>query len=121
MAKKKTKKKKAKAKRTGARRSSGGTAVVAVRRGKKKTKRKLGAALKRPVQPDKKLASIIGGKKVQYSEILRKVWAYVKRNGLNSGRTIRLDSKLKNSGIWGSKSKITMFEVGKAMKHTVKK
>lgn len=134
MAKKKAKKKaKAKAKRGGSkkakrggskrssRRSSGGrrsgsTAVVAVKRGKK-TKRKLPAALKRPVQPDRKLASVIGGKKVQRSEIIKKLWVYFKRHKLNKGRTITLDSKLKSSGIWGSKSKIQMTEVGKALKH----
>ncbi len=133
MAKKKAKKKGAKrksAKRSSAsrksgkrgkrggakRRSSGSTAVVAVKRSKK-TKRKLPAALKRPVQPDKKLASLIGSKKLQYSEIIKKLWSYFKRHGLSSGRTIRLDGKLKSSGIWGSKSKISMYEVGKALKH----
>lgn len=131
MAKKKAKKKGAKRKsskrstsrksggkrRSTKRRSSGSTAVVAVKRSKKKTKRKLPAALKRPVQPDRKLASLVGSKKVQRSEIIKKLWVYFKRHKLNKGRTITLDSKLKSSGIWGNKSKIKMTEVGKALKH----
>jgi len=81
--------------------------------------RKLNAALKAKVTPDAALASIIGSKPMMRSDILKKLWDYFKKNGLNEGRTITLDDTLKSSGIWGRKATIQMTEVGKAMKHTV--
>lgn len=79
--------------------------------------RKLNAALKAKVTPDEALASIIGDRARQRSDILKDLWTYFKKHKLNEGRTIHLDDTLRSSGIWGNKKSIQMTEVGKAMKH----
>merc|ERR1711937_607616 len=41
------------------------------------------------------LATICGGKKMARTEVTKKIWAYIKKNSLNQGRTIKPDSTLK--------------------------
>merc|ERR1712188_348832 len=41
------------------------------------------------------LATICGGKKMARTEVTKKTWAYIKKNSLNQGRTIKPDSTLK--------------------------
>merc|ERR1719281_457529 len=41
------------------------------------------------------LATICGGKKMARTEVTKKIWAYIKKNKLNVGRTIKPDSTLK--------------------------
>merc|ERR1719161_3084615 len=41
------------------------------------------------------LATICGGKKMPRTEVTKKIWAYIKKNKLNDGRTIKPDSTLK--------------------------
>merc|ERR1712230_301412 len=41
------------------------------------------------------LATICGGKKMARTEVTKKIWAYIKKNSLNQGRTIKPDSALK--------------------------
>merc|ERR1711939_778418 len=41
------------------------------------------------------LATICGGKKMARTEVTKKIWAYIKKNKLNEGRTIKPDSTLK--------------------------
>merc|ERR1711924_422978 len=41
------------------------------------------------------LATICGGKNMARTEVTKKIWAYIKKNSLNQGRTIKPDSTLK--------------------------
>merc|ERR1719353_2814783 len=41
------------------------------------------------------LAAICGAKTLPSTEVTKKVWEYIKKNGLNNGRTIKPDAKLK--------------------------
>merc|ERR1711937_611223 len=41
------------------------------------------------------LVIICGGKKMPRTEVTKKIWAYIKKNKLNDGRTIKPDSTLK--------------------------
>ena len=49
---------------------------------KTSSKRKPNAAFMRPVQPDDKLSAIVGSKPLPRSELTKKLWDYIKKNGL---------------------------------------
>ena len=79
---------------------------------KPKVKRKPSAAFMKPQQPDEALAAIVGNKPVPRTEIVKKVWAYIKKNSLQdekNKRMINSDDKLK--GIFGAKKQVSMFEL----------
>ena len=81
---------------------------------KKKTARKPNAAFMKPVQPDAILGAIIGDKAQPRTEIMKKVWVYIKRLNLQdkkNRRQINADDKLK--ALFGGKASVTMFEMTK--------
>jgi chromatin remodeling complex protein RSC6 len=81
---------------------------------KKKTARKPNAAFMKPVQPNAVLAAIVGDKAQPRTEIMKKVWAYIKKNGLQdkkNKRQINGDDKMK--ALFGGKASVTMFEMTK--------
>src|SRR5205823_1341949 len=49
---------------------------------KKTSKRKPNPAFMRPVQPDDKLAAVVGSQPLSRPELTKKLWAYIKRRGL---------------------------------------
>jgi upstream activation factor subunit UAF30 len=79
---------------------------------KKKTKRKPNAAFMKPVQPDATLAAVVGSSPMPRTELTKKIWAYIKRNGLQdkkNRRNINADDKLK--AVFGGKSSVNMFQM----------
>ena len=69
--------------------------------------------LQKPVQPSKQLAAVVGAKPLPRSEVVRKVWVYIKQHNLqnpNNRREIMADAKLEP--VFGRK-KVTMFEMNK--------
>ena len=81
---------------------------------KTKTARKPSAAFMKPMQPDEKLAEVVGEKAIPRTEVTKKVWAYIKKHGLQDAknkRNINADEKL--GKIFGSKTQVTMFELTK--------
>ena len=82
--------------------------------GKKKTTRKPNAAFMKPVTPSPALAAVIGDKPVPRTEVTKKLWAYIKKNGLQdpkNRRMIRADAALKP--VFGGKAQVNMFEMTK--------
>jgi len=80
----------------------------------KKTARKPNAAFMKPMQPDAALAEIVGEKAIPRTEVTKKVWAYIKKNGLQDKkerRNINADDKLLK--VFGGKKCVTMFEMTK--------
>ena len=79
---------------------------------------------KKPTYASRELAAVVGNKQINMKTAVKKIWAYVKRKGLQDkkdGRKINLDSTLK-SIVGGSKKQISMFEVAKVVsKHLVTK
>lgn len=78
------------------------------------SKRKPNAAFMRPMQPDDKLAAIVGSKAIPRSEITKKVWDYIKKHGLQDKKKrtqINADDNMR--AIFGGKSSVTMFEMTK--------
>jgi chromatin remodeling complex protein RSC6 len=81
---------------------------------KKKSARKPNAAFMKPMNPDAALAEVIGSKAMPRTEITKKLWAYIKKNGLQdkvNRRNINADDKLKV--VFGGKKTVSMFEMTK--------
>lgn len=67
-----------------------------------------------PMTPDAILSDIIGNKPVPRTEIVKKLWAYIKKNNLQdkkNKRNINADEKL--GKFFGGKKQVTMFELAK--------
>ena len=80
----------------------------------KKSAGKAGSAFMKPVQPDAVLAAVIGDKAVPRTEVTKKLWVYIKKNGLQDAknkRMINADEKLKD--VFGGKKQVSMFEMTK--------
>ena len=78
---------------------------------KKQTKE--GTGIHAPVQPSADLGAIVGNDPLPRSEVISKVWDYIKSNNLQAAedkRTINADDNLKK--VFG-KDKATMFEMNK--------
>jgi chromatin remodeling complex protein RSC6 len=76
--------------------------------------RKANAAFMKPVQPSDALAEIVGGKAIPRTEVTKKLWAYIKKNGLQDAknrRMIKADASLKT--VFGGKASVNMFEMTK--------
>jgi chromatin remodeling complex protein RSC6 len=106
--KKKTAKKSAKksAKKATARKA---TKKAAKKSGKKRTP---SAAFMRPVQPDNALGAVVGSSPLPRTELTKKIWAYIRRNGLQdtkNRRNINADDKLR--AVFGGRSTVNMFEM----------
>lgn len=79
-----------------------------------KSSRKPNAAFMKPVTPNAKLAAVVGAKPLPRTELTKKLWAYIKKNGLQdkkNKRMINADVSLKV--IFGGKSQVSMFEMTK--------
>jgi chromatin remodeling complex protein RSC6 len=90
------------------------TRKTATRKGAKKSARKPNAAFMRPVTPSPELAEVIGSKPVPRTEVTKKLWAYIKKNGLQDSknrRMIKADDALKP--VFGGKATVNMFEMTK--------
>jgi upstream activation factor subunit UAF30 len=81
---------------------------------KKKAVRTPNAAFMKPLNPSKELAEIVGATALPRTEVMKKVWAYIKKNNLQdtkNRRAINADDKLK--AVFGGKKQVTMFEMTK--------
>jgi upstream activation factor subunit UAF30 len=88
---------------------------------KKAKKRTPNAAFMAPKQPGPALAAVVGGNPIPRTEITKKLWQYIKRNGLQDAkerRMINADDKLK--AVFGGKSKVSMFEMTKLVNKHIK-
>ena len=88
---------------------------------KSPSKRKPNAAFMRPMQPDDKLASIVGSKPIPRSEITKKVWDYIKKHGLQDKKKrtqINADDNMR--AVFGGKSQVSMFEMTKLVNQHMK-
>jgi chromatin remodeling complex protein RSC6 len=88
---------------------------------KKKSARKPNAAFMAPVQPDAALAEVVGSKPIPRTEVTKRLWAYIKKNGLQDAknrRMIKADAALK--AVFGGKAQVNMFEMTKLVGKHVK-
>jgi chromatin remodeling complex protein RSC6 len=90
--------------------------------GRKKTGggRRPNAAFMAPVTPSAALAEVVGEKPLPRTELTKKLWAYIKKNGLQdqkNRRMIKADDNLRP--IFG-KPQVNMFEMTKLVNKHVK-
>jgi upstream activation factor subunit UAF30 len=86
----------------------------------KKTKRKPNKAFMRPLMLSAALAAVLGAKPLARTEVVKKLWAYIKKHGLQDNknrRNINADDKLKK--VFG-KAKVNMFEMTKLVSKHLK-
>ena len=70
-----------------------------------------------PVKPSPELAAIVGEGDMPRSQIVSKMWEYIKKNNLKDKRQINADAKLEK--VFGKKS-VSMFEMNKHVSAHVK-
>lgn len=71
-------------------------------------------AFMKPLQPSAKLAAVVGNSPMPRTQVISKLWAYIKRNGLQDSknrRAINADEKLRP--LFGGRSQVTMFDLAK--------
>ena len=86
-----------------------------------KKKRKPNAAFMKPVQPDTARSAVVGNKPIPRTEVTKKLWAYIKRKGLQDKKkrtNINADDALK--AVFGGKKTVTMFEMTKLVSKHLK-
>ena len=95
----------------------------AARRPAKKaaSKRKPNAAFMKPMQPSAQLAAVVGSQPMPRTEVTKKLWAYIKRKGLQDQkerRMINADDQLK--AVFGGKGRVSMFDMTKLVSRHLK-
>jgi chromatin remodeling complex protein RSC6 len=68
----------------------------------------------KPMAVSEELAAIVGKGPMPRSEVVKKLWVYIKKNGLQdekNKRNINADSDLQK--VFGGKKTVTMFEMTK--------
>jgi DNA topoisomerase-3 len=82
-----------------------------------KAPRKTGAGLK----PSPELAAVVGSEPLARTEVIKKIWDYIKAKGLQDAkdkRAINADDKLR--AVFGGKGKVSMFEMTKLVNKHIK-
>jgi len=87
---------------------------TAKRKTAKKSARKPSAAFMKPMTPSDDLAQVIGAKPLPRTQVTKKLWMYIKKNGLQdktNRRVIKADAVLKK--VFGGKASVDMFQMTK--------
>jgi chromatin remodeling complex protein RSC6 len=84
-------------------------------------KPKAAGAFMKPLHPSKELAAIVGAEPLARSEVVSRMWAYIKEHKLQNEqnkREILSDAKL--LAIFDNKEKVSMFEMNKHLARHLK-
>jgi chromatin remodeling complex protein RSC6 len=84
-------------------------------------KRKPNAAFMKPVQPNEKLAVVVGAKPLPRTELTKQLWVYIKKNKLQDAKVktqINADAALQ--AVFGGKKQVSMFEMTKLVSQNLK-
>jgi chromatin remodeling complex protein RSC6 len=88
---------------------------------KKAAPKKAGAGLSTPLETSPQLSAIVGNKPLPRTQIIKKIWDYIKANKLQdkvNKRLINADAKL--GELFGGKSQVSMFDLAKIVSSHVK-
>jgi chromatin remodeling complex protein RSC6 len=75
----------------------------------------------KPMQPDGQLSAVVGSSPMPRTEVTKKLWGYIRRNGLQDSknrRMINADDKLRP--VFGGKKQVSMFEMTKLVNKHMK-
>ena len=81
---------------------------------KPKVKRTPNAAFMKALTPSAALAEVVGSKPLPRTQVVKKVWEYIKKNKLQDAkerRNINADANLQK--VFGGKKTVSMFEMAK--------
>lgn len=76
--------------------------------------RKVNSAFMKPLQPSEALGKVVGTKAIPRTEVVKKLWIYIKKNDLQdkkNRRNINADANLKV--VFGGKAQVSMFDMTK--------
>jgi chromatin remodeling complex protein RSC6 len=79
------------------------------------------AAFMKPMTPSAALGAVVGTKAIPRTEVTKKLWAYIKRKGLQdkkNRRNINADAALK--AVFGGRGTVNMFEMTKLVSRHLK-
>ena len=114
--------KKAPAKKSAAKKGGAKKAKPAKKAAKKSgAKRTPNAAFMKPMMPSAQLGTVVGTAPLPRTEVTKKLWAYIKRKGLQDAknrRQINADENLKP--VFGGKAQVSMFEMTKLVNKHLK-
>lgn len=68
----------------------------------------------KPLTPSAALGEVVGTKPLPRTEVVKKIWVYIKANKLQDAknrRMINADAKLKT--VFGGKAQVSMFDMAK--------
>jgi upstream activation factor subunit UAF30 len=102
------------ARRKGAARKKSAGRRKSAKRKSSGRKRAPNPAFMKPMQPDAALGAVVGDRAMPRTEITKKLWQYIKRNGLQDAkerRMINADDRL--GKVFGGKRQVSMFEMTK--------
>ena len=80
------------------------------------------AAFMKPVTPDELLAKVVGDKPLPRTELTKKLWVYIRKNGLQDEKKktlINADENMK--AVFNGKKQVSMFEMTKLVSGHLKK
>lgn len=87
-----------------------------------KSSPKSNSAFMKPVQPDDKLAAVVGSTPLPRTEITKKLWEYIRKNNLqNPAKKTEINADDKLRPVFDGKSSVTMFEMTKLVSGHIKK
>ena len=114
--------KKAAAKKTSSTKAAPKKSATAAKKAAPKTKRKPNAAFMAPLSVSTILQEVVGNKPLPRTEIVKKIWEYIKKNNLQdqkNRRMINADDKLKP--VFGGKAQVSMFDLAGLVNKQVQK
>ncbi len=82
---------------------------------------KKNSAFMKALQPSAALAEVVGSKPLPRTEVVKKLWAYIKKNKLQDNknkRNINADATLQT--VFGGKKTVNMFEMTKLVSKHLK-
>lgn len=85
------------------------------------SKRKPNAAFMRALTPSTALAAVVGANPLPRTEVVKKLWQYIKKHDLQDSknrRNINADAKLKE--VFGGKTTVSMFDMTKLVSKHLK-
>ena len=88
---------------------------------KPKAKRKPNPAFMMPLQPDAALGAVVGNKPLPRTQVVKKIWDYIKARGLqdkNNRRMINADEAM--MAVFDGKRQVSMFEMTKLVNKHLK-
>ena len=82
---------------------------------------KANAKFMAPLTPSAELAAVVGATPLPRTEIVKKMWEYIKKNGLHDQKNKRMiNSDAKLAAIFEGEKQISMFDMSKYISKNVK-